>query len=206
MLRDGVAVGVMALTRKDVRPFTDKEIELVSTFADQAAIAIGNTRLFDAEQQRMRELTETLQQTATADVLQVISRSTFDLHTVLDTLLKSAVRLCDADAGTITQRRDNVFYRSVSYGLRDALAQYIKDIPVKPGRGTCTGRALLERRAIHIHDVEADPDYTFKEAQRLGAYRTMLGVPMLREGVAVGVHRGRRRYLKQLSRLNSQHL
>jgi two-component system, NtrC family, sensor kinase len=137
---------------------------------------------------RTRELHEALeQQAATADVLKVISRSTFDLHTVLDTLLKSAVRLCDADAGTITQRRDNVFYRSVSYGLRDALAEYIKDIPVKPGRDTCTGRALLEGRAIHIHDVEADPEYTFKEAQRLGAYRTMLGVPMLREGVPVGV-------------------
>src|SRR5262249_52777977 len=104
-----------------------------------------------------------------------------------DTLLRSAVRLCDADAGTITQRRDNMFYRWVSYGLPDALAQYIKDIPIKPGRDACTGRVLLEGKVIHIHDVEADPDYTFREAQRLGAYRTMLGVPMLREGVPVGV-------------------
>jgi GAF domain-containing protein len=181
MLKENELVGVVIVYRQEVRPFTDKQIELVQNFAAQAVVAIENTRL-------LNELRESLQQqTATADVLQVISRSTFDLHTVLDTLLKSAVRLCDADAGTITQRRDNGFYRSVSYGLRDALAQYVKDIPVKPGRDTCTGRALLEGRAIHIHDVEADPDYTFKEAQRLGAYRTMLGVPMLREGVAVGV-------------------
>jgi signal transduction histidine kinase len=137
---------------------------------------------------RTRELSESLaQQTATADVLKVISRSAFDLRTVLDTLLHSAARLCDADQGTITQRKGDSFYRSVSYGFPPAFAEFVKDRPVEPGRDTGTGRALLEGRVIHIPDVQADPDYTWAEAQRLGGFRTMLGVPMLRESVPVGV-------------------
>ncbi len=137
---------------------------------------------------RTRELSESLaQQTATADVLKVISRSAFDLRTVLDTLLHSAARLCDADQGTITQRKGDTFYRSVSYGFPPAFAEFVKDRPVEPGRDTGTGRALLEGRVIHIPDVQADPDYTWAEAQRLGGFRTMLGVPMLRESVPVGV-------------------
>ena len=137
---------------------------------------------------RTRELSKSLaQQTATADVLKVISRSAFDLRTVLDTLLHSAARLCDADQGTITQRKGDSFYRSVSYGFPPAFAEFVKDRPVEPGRDTGTGRALLEGRVIHIPDVQADPDYTWAEAQRLGGFRTMLGVPMLRESVPVGV-------------------
>ncbi len=137
---------------------------------------------------RTQELTESLQQqTATADVLKVISRSTFDLKTVLNTLLHSAARLCDADQGTITQRKGDTYYRSVSYGFPAAFADFVKDRPVEPGRNTGTGRALLEGKVIHIPDVQADPDYTWKEAQQLGGFRTMLSVPMLREGVPVGV-------------------
>jgi two-component system, NtrC family, sensor kinase len=143
----------------------------------------------DLEFRRLtRELSEAReQQAATSEVHKAISGSTFDLPTVLDTLLQSAVRLCGADQGTVAQRKGDAFYRSVSYGFSPAYLDYVKDIPVKPGRDTGTGRALLEGKVIHIPDVLADPDFTWKEGQGLGGFRTVLGVPMLREGVAVGV-------------------
>jgi GAF domain-containing protein len=188
MLKEKEIVGAIAIYRQDTRPFSDKQIELVKNFAAQAVIAIENTRLLSELRERTDDLSESLQQqTATADVLKIISRSAFDLTTVLDTLLQSAVRLCEADQGTIAQRKGNRFFRTVSLGFSPEFMVYVKDRPVEPARDTATGRALLEGRVIHIPDVETDPDYTWREARRLGGFRTMLGVPMLREGVPVGV-------------------
>ncbi len=188
LLRQGSLIGVLVVSSTTVRPFDRKHIELIETFADQAVIAIENVRLFDEVQRRTEELGESLQQqTATADVLKVISRSTFDLKTVLDTLLKSAAQLCDADQGTITQRKGEAFYRSVAYGFPDAFLEYVKDQPVEANRKTGTGRALAEGKVVHIPDVHNDPEFDWPEAQKLGGFRTMLGVPMLREGEPVGV-------------------
>jgi two-component system, NtrC family, sensor kinase len=181
LLREGSPIGIIALGRTSVRPFTDKQIELVNTFADHAVIAIENTRL-------LNELRESLQQqTATAEVLKVISRSAFDLKTVLDTLVEAAVRLCEADQGTIARERDGVYQRVATYGFSDDFTEYLKTLPVIPERGTATGRALLEGMFVHIPDVQADPEYSFIEAQKLGDFRSVLSLPMLREGVAIGV-------------------
>jgi two-component system, NtrC family, sensor kinase len=181
MLRENELVGAIVIYRLEVRPFTDKQIELVRNFAAQAVIAIENTRL-------LSELRESLQQqTATADVLKVISRSTFDLHTVLQTLVESAARLCDADKTIITREKNGVFYRAEAYGFSREFMDHVKDIPIKPERGSSFGRALLEGRVVHIPDVNTDPEYTFFDHAKLGDYHTILSVPMLRENVSIGV-------------------
>ena len=181
LLRENEAIGSLTVRRSEVRPFTDKQIELVGTFADQAVIAIENARL-------LSELRESLQQqTATADVLKVISRSTFDLQTVLQTLVESAARLCDADKTVITRQKNGVFYRAEAYGFSREFMDYVRNIPIQPESGSGFGRALLEGHAVHIPDVAADPEYTSLEMQRLGDYRTVLAVPMLREGIPTGV-------------------
>jgi signal transduction histidine kinase len=188
LLREGATIGVFALTRDEVNPFTEKQIELVTTFADQAVIAIENARLFDEVQVRTRDLAESLQQqTATANVLKAISRSAFDLKTVLDALVEAAARLCEADQGTIARERGGVYLRVATYGFPDDFTEYVRNLPVVPERGTATGRALLEGKVVHIPDVQADPEYTFVEAQKLGGFRTILSVPMLREGTPIGV-------------------
>jgi two-component system, NtrC family, sensor kinase len=188
LLRDQKAIGMISVTRAEPGPFADHHVELLKTFADQAVIAISNAELFNEVQQRTSDLTESLQQqTATADVLKVISRSTFDLQTVLRTLVESAAKLSDADKATITRQRDGVFYRAESYGFSDEFMNYVRTVPVVPDRSSATGRALLERTIVHIPDVKADTDYTFNEARRLGDFRTILAVPMLREGTPLGV-------------------
>ena len=180
MLKDRELAGAIIIYRREVRPFTDKQIALVQNFAAQAVIAIENTRL-------LSELRESLErQTATTDVLKVISRSAFDLKVVLDTLLRSAGRLCEADMGVISRRQDDAFYRTVAYGVPDDLSELIEEQPVELNRTSGSGRALLEGKVIQIDDIEADPEYTYP-TRGTGTFRTLVGVPMMRDGVPVGV-------------------
>jgi GAF domain-containing protein len=195
MLRGGNPIGAIGVTRADlrgeIRPFSDKEIALLRVFADQAVIAIENVRLFKELEARNRDLTEALeQQTATSEVLKVISRSTFDLQPVLETLIESAVRLCGANSGVIVRQEEDLYRVVVTCGMTPEAVELQKKYPISLNRETATGRALLERHVIHIHDVLADPEYRWAGLEigtTLAEIRTVLAVPMPREATVIGV-------------------
>src|SRR5262249_3438146 len=181
MLKENELIGAIAIYRQEVRPFTDKQIELVQNFAAQAVIAIENTRL-------LNELRESLQQqTATADVLEVISRSTFDLQTVLDTLAESAVRLCAADRSVIRRRVGDTYPVAATYGFSPEQRAYREQYSRTPDPGSIFGRTLVERRTVHIPDFLADPEYRQPDAPNVFGVRAGLGVPLMREDNVVGV-------------------
>jgi two-component system NtrC family sensor kinase len=185
---DGRAIGAISLRRREVRPFSDRQIELLKTFADQAVIAISNVRLFEEVQARTAELREALaQQTATADVLKVISRSAFDLHPVLTTLLDSAIRLAGGDMGAISLRDGDWLRVMTGTGWTDELRAYEESHPHPIARGTFQGRAALEGATIHVPDVSTDMEYKRPEAANMGHFRAALSVPLKRGQEVIGV-------------------
>jgi signal transduction histidine kinase len=181
MLKDEELIGTIAIFRQEVRPFTEKQIALVTNFAAQAVIAIENTRLLSELRQSLQ------QQTATADVLKVISRSTFNLQTVLDTLVESAARLCEAEMSSIVRLKGTAYEHAASCGMAPELHEYMRNFRLERGRGTVAGRVALEGQVVQVVDIETDSDYVLVDAMRRAGTRTILGAPLLREGVPIGV-------------------
>jgi signal transduction histidine kinase len=187
MLKDNVLVGAIAIYRQEVQAFTDKQIALLQNFAAQAVIAIENTRLLNELRQRTDDLTESLeQQTATSKVLEVISRSAFDLQAVFETVAESSVRLCGADRAFIQRFDGELLHMEVAYNASREFTEFMQQNPIRPGRTSASGRAALERRTVHIPDVLADPEYTFR-SKEVEAIRTVLAVPILKGEELLGV-------------------
>ena len=187
LLREDVPIGVIVLARQRVQPFTEKEIALVSIFADQAVIAIENTRLLGELRQRTSDLEESLEyQTATSDVLKVISQSGAELEPMLQTLVETAARICDADNAVLQQLRSGVFRLGASFGFAQEWTDYRAHNPITPSRATPIGRMALERRVVHVEDALNDPEFIDATSQRLGGFRTMLAVPLFREQTVIG--------------------
>ncbi|QIG51292.1 GAF domain-containing protein [Nordella sp. HKS 07] len=187
LLRNGVVEGVFFLGRPEPGKFSHHQSDLVQTFSDQAVIAIENMRLFEELQARTRELQETLDyQTAIGEVLNVISRSPSDVQPVLDVIIRTAVRLCDADGGTIAREKDGRFFRAGQIGFSQEFTELMVREPVELSRGTVTGRTLVEGKVVQILDAATDPEYTWKEALDLAELHTLLGVPLLRDKTVIG--------------------
>src|SRR5215469_5076230 len=188
LLREGVAIGTIALRRTEVNPFTDKQLALLETFAAQAVIAIENARLLSELRERTTELTESLEeQTASSEVLKVFSQSGIELTPVLDVLVATAARICSADSGFIFRLQDGLCQMIASFGKSLEYKDFQLRNPIVPNRGTIAGRVVLTRDTVHVDDASTDPEYTRIEAVELGHQRTMLGVPLVRDGALIGV-------------------
>jgi GAF domain-containing protein len=188
LLKENEVLGVIVIYRQEVRPFSEKEIDLVKNFASQAVIAIENTRLLNELRQRTDDLSEALEyQTATSEVLNVISRSPNELRRVLDTILQTAGRLCEADYACFFKLRDGKYHVAAANNAEAAYVKFLLEHPISPDRTSCVGRAAVERRTVHMPDCLADPEYKLQEYQRVGKHRSLLGVPLLRDGVPIAV-------------------
>jgi GAF domain-containing protein len=188
MRKDGALLGFFTIYRTEVRPFTDKQIALLQSFAAQAVIAMENARLLNELRQRTGDLQESLEyQTATSDVLAAISRSTGEVEPVLETLVETAARICEAEKAIIFRLQEGRYHLSASVGFSTEFREHHAQHPTPPGRGTITGRVAVERRVVHIDDAATDPEYTARQSQLLGETRSMLGAPLLRGDEVLGV-------------------